>query len=358
MDKKQKKQLDLNVVRLLQTNGIFNYIHAHTVTEISAAVQSSNIDAYKFFKNIKTDPDNLIAQQVVLQYLQRHKMTETLRCIALETKNRMSPGGIPKEVQTNLDISEKENVLYHIVNLYMTKMETIVSENQNKLKKKITDRLNNLDNAPPSKPSPQSKPQAKTTSPKPSSLSMVGDDDFDDFSSTQNKKTAPSPQKQESSSIDFDMDFDNDDIPSPSKKTPTTSQNPKSTQKISESSEPDLSFDDSAPSSKMPVRPKGSPVNAAKPSNVVPAGNSFDQSSDFDSYLNDTPPPSKPTTTSTNAKPAAKPIVQSKNEGSDSFNFDDDDDEPPMLKTAQAKNAPQAITNESSGFDDLDLDLG
>lgn len=77
------KELDLAVVSLLQSHGIFNQIQAQCCADVAELVTEAGISPEI---QVPTNDDHRYAQQLVRKYLIRHQMMETLRCIAAEAQ--------------------------------------------------------------------------------------------------------------------------------------------------------------------------------------------------------------------------------------------------------------------------------
>ena len=148
MEKKQKndgnKQFDVDVMKLLVSNGILNSIQAKLVTEISSVVANSEFEAMKPYREIRTDIDNQIATEIVFEYLRKHNMTETIRCIELETKGKLVPPAT-SNISKEIGINEKEDILHHTILDFEKKVQNaLIAQNHDSLIEQIRQRYADL----------------------------------------------------------------------------------------------------------------------------------------------------------------------------------------------------------------------
>lgn len=329
----RNKELDLQVVNLLNSQGIFNQVRAKTLSNLANEVQSSSLDSIKCYKTIKNDNDYKIANEIVFEYLKRHNMENTINCIQSETENKLRPTPISNDIQNNLNISQKENVLHHVMQFYNGNIDDIFAKYHESLINDINERIQNIGKSKPKSSEAKTSPKA-TTAPisKSNSKASVGQD--------QNSKTQNPTKKDESSSIEFDLN--DDDIPTPSK-SPTNPTS--STQKVkSESSE--LAFDDTSDFDKPATsKPAAKPASNTQPTQPVKKV-SDSEFSDFDDDLeledNATPSP-KQTKSANQSKP--------KND-EDDFDVDLDDDIASLPKQNKSPNQSKPKNEMDDFFDD------
>ena len=81
------KALDLEVMALLQNNGVFNHIQARCCADVARIVTDAEIIPRI---PLPTDSANIEAQKIVFDYLERNGMSETLRCIACESPSKVN----------------------------------------------------------------------------------------------------------------------------------------------------------------------------------------------------------------------------------------------------------------------------
>ncbi|OHT12111.1 hypothetical protein TRFO_03740 [Tritrichomonas foetus] len=148
MSKKAQKQLNLNVMRILKDNGIIHNLHAKLMADTAEAIQKSDINSMKCFKDPKTDIDSQIAANLVFSYLKKYNMTETIRCIQSEMQNlKETKINIPKELhldENDLQKSGNGDFLSSIISKYISSTDEITQSNHDNLLQAITERLNSL----------------------------------------------------------------------------------------------------------------------------------------------------------------------------------------------------------------------
>lgn len=331
-------ELDLQVVSLLQNQGIFNHVRANTLNNLANEVQSTNIESMKCYKTIRTDSDYKLANEIVFEYLKRHNMETTINCIQTETKNKLQPTQVSNDVQNELNISQKENVLHHVLHFYNENIEDIFNKYHDSLINDINERINNIG---------KSKPKANK-SPKATTAPISQSNSKSNITQDQNSKTQNPVKKEESSSIEFDLN--DDDIPTPSKtqtNTKSSSQNntKSSAQNNVKSESSDLHFDDISDFDK--------PATASKPATTKQLTQSVkkvsdSEFSDFDEDIELEDNAAPPAKQNSNKSPnQSKP----KNE-SDDFDLDfDEDASPPKQNKSPNQSKPK---NEIDDFFDDD----
>ena len=156
MNRSEKKALNLQIMRLLQQYGSLNDLHAEICTDTAEAIQDSDIEALKCLKSLRSSVDHQIAHQLVLDYLKKKNMNHTLRCIESELKNNPKPEKLDIDIPETLGIDKSDNMINDAFQKYISNKEEIYTENQNALRDKIHQRLEQLDaplqEASPSKP--------------------------------------------------------------------------------------------------------------------------------------------------------------------------------------------------------------
>ncbi|OHT12755.1 hypothetical protein TRFO_17299 [Tritrichomonas foetus] len=151
MDKKEKKKLDLNVMRMLQENGIFNRLNSGLIADIAELVSQSEFDSMKPYREIRTDIDHQLTAEIVFEYLKRNNMTETIRCIAAETNNNLVAKPLSGNIANELKIEDKTDILHKVINNYTQDSDNIQMSFHENLISGIEGRLANLPESSPSK---------------------------------------------------------------------------------------------------------------------------------------------------------------------------------------------------------------
>lgn len=334
----RNKELDSQVITLLLNKGVFNQVRANTLANLANEIQSSSFDSMKVYKTIKSDIDHKLASEIVFEYLKRNKMENTIRCIQSETQNKLRPTPISNDVNSNIGISEKENVLHQVVHTYFENSADIFTKYHDSLINDVKKRIQDIGKAKPSPEKPKEK-KSQTISYTPSQTSTPTSQ-AGQLAKTQ--KQVPAKKDESSSEIDFDLN--DDDIPA-QKTAPKTTTNAKaSTQQPKKQSESsDIVFDDLDDFD----NPNTTPKPATKPATNAPAAQTVKAAndSDFSSFNDDD--------FDDNVQPSPKQDNKSPNQNkpkNEVDDFFDDDQEPPLLTQAKTppKNDDMALSNDDS----------
>ena len=139
--KKRDKQLDMQVLHILQNNGIFNNIQARACANVAEALKGSDLPQLRFQKALRQGHDNDIARFLVIEYLTYHGMKETLRCIQTETNSRFKHSTDKTIVARDLDVTDGELTLTTLLHSWDA---ACVDSNLAILKKDVKERLDLL----------------------------------------------------------------------------------------------------------------------------------------------------------------------------------------------------------------------
>ena len=331
MDKKQKKQLDLQVLQQLVDGGILNHLHAGMLTDVAETVQHSDCDAMKPYKTFKRDENNKIAAEIVFEYLTRHEMWETIRCIETESEGQLNAGVVKRPsglVGSKIQIKGTDQLVEKFVEDWFQLLDQnseFLSDNARDLKEKLAARLDNCKRtsrrastskpASPvqAKPAPAAKPQQKK---------QGGDDFADSDSDLPQLPPAKKPANPPKKSDEF-ADFSSDETPKKKPGKPVTT--------LMNDDDFD-SFDEPSPRAKSPAKPAKNDSGDFT--------NSFQDGDDEPETFADK-----------RVKPKAKPLPKAKSDKSESSGLqdlddmlDELDDPPPAKKPALAKTAPKRTT--------------
>lgn len=307
------KEFDLKVVQSLKNNGIFNQLQSGVLSDLAVAIQSSEFESMKCYQTIKSDIDNEMSAQIVFEYLKRNNMVNTIRTIQAETNNALSPKPISNDIEANLHISQKTDVLKELIYKYLEKKDEIASHCHQLLINQIMDRYENLGKSEP-EPQPVAAPKPKETkrsSENPAQAPSTPPASSPPRSTASKNKASTANINKESSSLDFDFDED------PTPKTQTVSKNPPKQQ--DDSSE--LQFEDFDEIPPKPTKNQTAPAPQKKPTNT--------ESEFEDSFFDEEPP-----------------LTVSKGKNNADF-FDVDNHEPPTRKPPK--------TDDFDDFDDMDF---
>ena len=343
MDKKQKKQLDLKVLQQLVDNGILNHLHAGMLTDVAETVRHSDCEAMKPYKTFKRDENSRIASEIVFEYLTRHKMWETIRCIETETEGQLNAGVLKRPsglVAKTLKISGSSELIGKFVGEWQQLLDQnseFLADNSRELKEQLSARLDQCKKkshrASESKPAPAPTQKPK---PKPPAAAKPGNDDVAESDSDlpqlpPSKKTKPTTQKD-----DEFADFSSDPPAKPSNKKPA-----KPVTTLTNDDDFD-SFDEPSPRSKSPAKPTKNDSGDFT--------NSFQDGDDEPETFADK-----------RGKPKAKPLPQARKaaEKSESSGLQDLDDMLDQLDDpvpAKKPSLTKTTAKQTTGFADDDFE--
>lgn len=121
----EQRQFDLAVVRELRDTGALNQVQATITADIAQAINESQEDlaSVKPFRSFKSTIDYRLANSFVFQYLEKHGMTETIRCINAETDGKLKSAE-PGESERELKIKDSEDKIYELRARWKPKIAT------------------------------------------------------------------------------------------------------------------------------------------------------------------------------------------------------------------------------------------
>lgn len=211
-EKHAKKQLDLKVLTMMLEYGILNHLHSKMITNVAQLVSDIDCQPMKPYKTVKHGENDTVAAEFVFDYLRKHQMWDTIRCIETETNGELSQAVLKKPtgiISREFKITEKEGLLATFTSQWLQMLQDtqIVAENAEHLKQGIAARLEGLQSRKHSRKTQESKKQPDTTSKaattkaippqlpkKPSAVQPEELSDLDDVDS--DAKPAPDPKAQ------------------------------------------------------------------------------------------------------------------------------------------------------------------
>lgn len=152
MSKAEKKAFDVQVMAKMRDFGAFNQFNAEFLTDVSHAIQESNFNTLKPYKKPRATIDHQIASQIVLNYLTKHNMVQTIECIKSETEGAIVKTDMSDEIAKNIGL-ETNDYLHEIVQKWNQESDTILEINNSNLSQTIMNRLQSIQ--------PQNEPQTQ-----------------------------------------------------------------------------------------------------------------------------------------------------------------------------------------------------
>lgn len=375
------------VLEKMKQNGVNCRLQAIYVTELAQAIQESDIESMKKIKPLNEEKKYLIANSIIINFLNSRKFDQTLESISIESKDFKEKS--IKSPEKELKLQANGKLIKQLIN---SNTKTQKDQSHTELRKQLTNRLqqiNDEDEKPEKKEEPLKetpKEQKKPVEP----VIEVKTDESDSFDFEIEDTTKPAPkQPQQQASKDNNKDSQKPpEKPAPKAEVSNSKPAPQviteeSTSNISdplEESKPvdlkpakndnirppqktesissgmNFSFDESDNSVEVPtkVQPKGAKGQASNKSDDESSG-----------VLELSDEPSIPVQTSTKSRdiPAAKQPVVNKIEESTTDDFGADLDfssEQPQDKPAPkpaAKPAPQKSAIEDTSSMNFDFDI-
>ena len=370
-DKKAKKQLDLQVLSILVEAGILNHLHGKMLSNVAQLVHDIDCKPMKPYKTVRHAQNDNVAAEFVIEYLKRHQMWDTIRCIEAETDGELSQASVKKPtgvIEREFKITQKEGLLEAFAQQWMDLLqENIIEDNAAALKegiaarieaaqsqrrshrtgdaKKQTEKSATTRQLPPQPPKKSSPAKAETTTVVP-----ANDDDFEDLDSEDEPvDTKAKTQAARTSAKE-----------APGKPAPKTSPLPSKNDSsgLNGSSFQDVDDEPETLVDKRAVQP----IPKAAAQTIQPRRNDQSESSDLqdiDDMLDDmnaTEPAKKPQPKSTNYKdPGSARRGRPSDLDDEDLNFSDD--EPSPVKKQNAGRLNQRV-RVGLASDDDDISLG
>lgn len=141
------RALDIEVMKVMRDTGELDHINAHFLSDVAAAIQCSDLESLKPYKKLRDTTDDQIAAEIVLNYLRKHNMEFTLKCIAAETNGELA--AMPKKAQDVLDLDEDDQI-GDLLSSWIEEdaADSMVEQSKKELYAEISDRLKKLKHVP------------------------------------------------------------------------------------------------------------------------------------------------------------------------------------------------------------------
>ena len=107
---KHKKDL----FQLMQQNGVFNSIQANFISEVMSECSKAGIQDMKSPNYVPNNKANVIASNIVSDFLKRNGLKSTLSVASKETKSFCSKPMERFQIANELDITSSKNILNDI----------------------------------------------------------------------------------------------------------------------------------------------------------------------------------------------------------------------------------------------------
>ena len=105
---KSEKEFDIKVMRMMRDNGQFDHMNAQFLSNVACAIQETEFDSLKPYKDLRDTPDDALAAHLVLSYLKKHNMKYTLACVIAETNSQLE--AVAKETKPRLNLKSDDPI--------------------------------------------------------------------------------------------------------------------------------------------------------------------------------------------------------------------------------------------------------
>jgi hypothetical protein len=158
-----KKTVEIAVMKEMRDLGILDHLNASFLSRSASVIRESEFDSLKPYKEIRTNEDDSIAAALVLSYLRKYGLYETVNCVQAEVDPPLAPASDAQIRNIGLG---KNAGLEQMVKHWESHRTSILRRNVAELRNAFATRLDGIDNAPatPSVPStPALRKPTKTT---------------------------------------------------------------------------------------------------------------------------------------------------------------------------------------------------
>lgn len=139
-----QKQLNINVMDTMKANGAFFDLHARLLANLSEAVQQSDIEGLKPYKQIKQEEVYSVATECVLRYLKSHKMENTFRACVAESGNTFKLNPNKSYAEEYINIPDCDDPIKETLRDFKENVDEIFFNNRDNLRDQLTERLSAL----------------------------------------------------------------------------------------------------------------------------------------------------------------------------------------------------------------------
>ncbi|EAY21089.1 hypothetical protein TVAG_282590 [Trichomonas vaginalis G3] len=143
-DSNQQKQLNVNVMEAMRKNGAFFDLHARLLANLSEAVQQSDIEGLKPYKQIKKEEIYSVATECILRYLKLHKMENTFRACVAESGNTFKLNSNRSYAEEYINCDDCPDPIHEVLIDFKQHYDEIFFDNRDQLRAQLTERLSVL----------------------------------------------------------------------------------------------------------------------------------------------------------------------------------------------------------------------
>jgi hypothetical protein len=123
--------------------GILNNVCAHGAALVADAIMKTNLDGLKPYKTFPDGVDHEIAMQLILEYLNRHELFETLRTVKIETLDQF-PSDRSPVLENELGLSGVEGACTDLTNDWISAGQAIRHANDEQKVGQIREAIGNV----------------------------------------------------------------------------------------------------------------------------------------------------------------------------------------------------------------------
>ena len=140
----EKRQLDIQVMSKMRDLGVFDHLNSRFLSDFAVAVQNSDLDSLKMYKDVKQTTDFQIAADFVIQYLKNNQLDYTLKCLTAETNDKIVPP--PNITKDELNFTTN-NYLDEALKMYLNndQQSEIKKSNHEQFRQALAQRLESIE---------------------------------------------------------------------------------------------------------------------------------------------------------------------------------------------------------------------
>jgi len=143
----EQKQLNVRVMESMKKNGSFYDLHAKLLSRLSEEIKGSDISCMKPYKSLKGEKPFQVAEDMVVRYLTKNKMENTLRSMQSEFPGSFIPRKKDGFAESHLELEPSNQPILSLFTLMNSEMDSVFFENRDMLREKLAERLSAMNSS-------------------------------------------------------------------------------------------------------------------------------------------------------------------------------------------------------------------
>ena len=136
------ERLKIQILDGLKKKGILNDLQARFLCNVSEFIQTTNFDVFKPHKDPRRTPAYEIAESIVIQYLQKKNMKNSLKSTKNELNGKISNN---QDTAKKIKVNESSLWIHQIVSEWNKNKKEILKQNRNQRRKLLSQRLKDIE---------------------------------------------------------------------------------------------------------------------------------------------------------------------------------------------------------------------